>query len=111
MLKWGEGEYGLDRVRDTNTGQVQECLQVTLVLPCPLLLQACNDLSYNLETSTSSYPSSLTLPNRSPGHHSSFNKFVSSRADFCLVVGKVHNSCKVWLVKYSAMSAAIKYGK
>ena len=66
MLKWGEKEDGLDRVLDMNSGSVKDCLQVKqfkiiLTMKCD---QGCNDEKLNLVTSSSSYPSAITMPNR-----------------------------------------------
>ena len=67
MLKWGEKEDGLDRVEDMNSGSVKECLQVKPfkdVLRMNNVDQGCNDEKLNLVTSSSSYPSPITMPNR-----------------------------------------------
>ena len=65
VLKWGEREDRLDRVLDMNSNAVKECLQVD-ILKKKLVMspQACNDEKLNLVTSSSSYPSPTTMPQR-----------------------------------------------
>ena len=69
MINWGDPELGLNRVLNTKTGRITECLP------------ACDVQNFDLSITSSLYPSS--------------SRVFSEKKDLCFVVSKIGRICQV----------------